>query len=205
MPLGQWLADSAPPVSEARLVGPSDHPMSQPPEVEAERLFKLRLEAELARARLESDHVAEEQVAAARAEERRERDFREAAAEAAWRARIAELTDGALRLWKEELLHALGQSLSKVLRPFLSDQAERQARVQLLALLSEALKSTGDSFLELRAPLPLHDDLRQVMQRNGVRAVLSESRQIEFVTRTGTSLMEDLSAEWINCVMANAT
>ena len=205
IPLAHLLADATSPVPEAV----RDSMVVAPGAVQAERQaamsFESRLEQELAKARNEWAETAARLAATAREEEQRDWTAREQERNAIWTLRYVDLADGALKVWKDDLLEALETALCNVLRPFLSDRATELARTRLIELLSEELAQAGESFLELRAPASMHDDLGSMLERNNIRATLTESSEIEFVTRACTTRFESLSSAWIGHIRAEQT
>jgi hypothetical protein len=122
---------------------------------------------------------------------------REAERDAMWASRCLAVSEASLSTLKADLLEGLEEALEDVLRPFLAHQIRARAKSELSELIARELEMNGDELLEFRAPVSMHEDIRSLLDRLGLKVTLIDSQKIEIQSRKGLSRFESLAAAWI--------
>lgn len=195
MPLARWLSDSRQSIPDDR-VWAADEPVWQGGDSHDDCSAARFAEAE-ERARTEGRNEAEARLGRALEEQQSAALVREAERDAMWAARCLAVSETVLSALKADLQKGLEEALEDVLRPFLADTIRARAQSELSDLIARELEMNGDALLEFRAPASMHDDIRSLLDRSGLKVMLIDSQKIEILSRTGSRQFESLAAAWI--------
>lgn len=120
--------------------------------------------------------------------------------EADWCTRFSTQVSDAIAATVGDGLRRLESSLQAVLTPFLEERVRAEATARLCAMAEQEIGRLGSSLIEIRAPVPMHDRLREALSCRGLSAAIIADDTVQVTGREGTAIFDSLAERWLSLV-----
>ena len=111
---------------------------------------------------------------------------------------------GEIRTAVATVLAQLEHAVAAALSPFLGERVRQEAAARLCQLAEQEIARLGHQLIEVRAPLDLHDVLREALAAHGLSTAIAEDDTVRIIGRDGTAVFESLAGRWLDLLESEA-